>query len=47
MSEEGEGGFILRLKTSRYCAESSTLGTSDSVGTTEGFPRNSTVEAYR
>jgi hypothetical protein len=25
------GAFILRLKTSRYCAESSTLGTSDMV----------------
>jgi hypothetical protein len=32
MSEEGEGGaFILRLKASRYCAETSTLGTSDAV----------------
>jgi hypothetical protein len=33
------GAFILRLKTSHYCAETSTLGTSDMVSVlSRGFP---------
>jgi hypothetical protein len=48
MSEGEERGCkYLTLKTSRYCAQLRTLGTSDPGWYYRGVPRNSTVDLYR
>jgi hypothetical protein len=48
MSEEGEGGFYTKAENYLLlCWNEYPRYFQHGVGTTEGFPRNSTVKAYR